>query len=164
MNRRSGFLKKADLLFLDCSYGCRPRIGVPHAVERVVRYADQGFGWAVDADIANYFDSIDQRILLGLLRQRINEAPLLRLIAQWLAVGTLTSADDTTWRDQTLTPLERGGTALRRLVVGDEAPIPMNSAPASPGDAYAASIWESAGNGAAAYGWGSPSSGLEQRI
>ena len=31
-----------DPLFLDCSYGCRPRVGVPGAVERVDRYITQG--------------------------------------------------------------------------------------------------------------------------
>jgi hypothetical protein len=39
----------------------------------VQRYADQGLGWVVDADIATYFDSLDQRVLLSLVRQRIDE-------------------------------------------------------------------------------------------
>jgi RNA-directed DNA polymerase len=154
-----------DPLFLDCSYGCRPRVGVPHAVERVVRYADQGLGWVVDADIASYFDSIDQRILLGLLRQRINEAPLLRLIAQWLAMGALTSDNDAALRAHAPTPLEQGGAALRRLMAWGDPPIPEMFEPAPPFDPYTASIWESAGTGGApAYGWGAPAAGLEQRI
>src|SRR5690349_7673145 len=49
-----------DPLFLDCSYGCRPGVGVPEAVARVARDTDQGLTWAVDADIASYFDQIDQ--------------------------------------------------------------------------------------------------------
>ncbi|HEU4328568.1 MAG TPA: reverse transcriptase domain-containing protein [Roseiflexaceae bacterium] len=80
-------------LFLDCSYGCRPRVGVPEAVARVVRYADQGLTWVVDADVASYFDHISHRILLGLVRQRVNDAALLRLIAQWLEVGALDTAE-----------------------------------------------------------------------
>jgi RNA-directed DNA polymerase len=82
-----------DPFFLDCSYGCRPRVGVPDAVARVTRYADQGLTWTVDADISGYFDRIDQRILLGLLRQRIDEPPLLQLIARWLQVGSLQQAE-----------------------------------------------------------------------
>lgn len=46
-------------LFLECSYGCRPGVGVPEAVERVRRHAACGSAWAVDADIAAYFDTID---------------------------------------------------------------------------------------------------------
>jgi RNA-directed DNA polymerase len=76
-------------LFLDCSYGCRLHVGVPEAVARVARYAEQGLGWVVDTDIASYFDSIDQRILLALLRQRIDEPALLQLISQWLQIGSL---------------------------------------------------------------------------
>lgn len=45
-----------DPHLLDCSYGCRPLVGVPDAVARVARYADQGLTWVVDADIRNYFD------------------------------------------------------------------------------------------------------------
>ncbi len=76
--------------FLDCSYGSRLGIGVPAAVSRVERYAEQGLTWAADADIAAFFDTIDQRILLSLVRQRINEPAVLQLIAQWLQAGVLT--------------------------------------------------------------------------
>ncbi len=76
--------------FLDCSYGSRLAIGVPAAVSRVERYANQGLTWAADADIAAFFPSIDQRILLSLVRQRISEPAVLQLIAQWLRAGTLT--------------------------------------------------------------------------
>lgn len=43
-------------LFLDCSYGCRLAVGVPEAVERVARYAEQGLSWVVDSDISAYFE------------------------------------------------------------------------------------------------------------
>jgi RNA-directed DNA polymerase len=76
--------------FLDCSYGSRLRIGVEHAVERVGRYAEQGLTWAADADIASFFDTIDQRILLSLVRQRIAEPAVLQLIGLWLRSGSLT--------------------------------------------------------------------------
>jgi RNA-directed DNA polymerase len=56
--------------------------------------ADQGYTWVLDADIATYFDQIDHRILLGLLRQRVREVAVLHLIAQWLAVGAHTGMPD----------------------------------------------------------------------
>ncbi|NOK65508.1 MAG: RNA-dependent DNA polymerase [Chloroflexi bacterium AL-N10] len=83
-----------DPLLLDCAYECRPRVGVPDAIARVERYAAQGLTWVVDADIANYFDQINHRVLLGLLRQRIAESALLHLLAQWLTAGVLTAEEE----------------------------------------------------------------------
>jgi RNA-directed DNA polymerase len=83
-----------DPYFLDCSFGCRPGIGVPEAVARVSRYAEQNLPWVVDADIAEYFDTIDHRHLMALLRQRITEQPVLQLIARWLQAGALSRAAD----------------------------------------------------------------------
>lgn len=82
-----------DPLLLDCAYGCRRGVGVPQAIERVQRYVDHGFTWVVDGDIRDSFDTIDQRIVLGLLRQRIDDPAVLRIIAQWLHSGTLQTAE-----------------------------------------------------------------------
>jgi RNA-directed DNA polymerase len=82
-----------DPLFLDCSFGCRPRVGVPDALTQVSRYAERGLVWVVDADIARYFDTIDHKLLMGMVRQRIDEMPVLQVINRWLEVGTLTDED-----------------------------------------------------------------------
>lgn len=105
-------------LFLDCSYGCRLYVGVPDAVARVSRYADQGLSWVVESDIASYFDRIDQRILLALLRQRISEPALLHLISQWLTVGTLHQDEAAPLATESVGLaglVQRGGSALRNL-------------------------------------------------
>jgi RNA-directed DNA polymerase len=81
-----------DPILLDCSYGCRARVGVPHAIAQVTRYAERGLTWIVDADIQSYFDTIDHRLLLGMLRQRIDDVRVLQLIAQWLDVATRADA------------------------------------------------------------------------
>lgn len=131
-----------DPCFLDCSYGCRRRVGVADAVARVQRYADQKLEWVVDADIAHYFDSIDQRMLLAMVRQRIDELPVLRLIAQWLEAGAL--AGDTFLPDETpATPLQRGEAALRRALAwgADHLRQPPVTGP------YAAAVWETPGGG-----------------
>ncbi len=128
-------------LFLDCSYGCRLYVGVPEAVARVARYADQGLGWAVDADIASYFDTIDHRILLGLLRQRIDEPAVLRLISQWLQAGALHGAEDAPLAPEPvgLARLVRRGGALIREAMA-EAPVTPLAPPED--DLYAAAVWE----------------------
>jgi len=153
--------------FLDCSYGCRPLVGVPEAIARVERSAAQGLTWVVDADIACYFDRLDQRILMGLLRQRIDEVPLLQLIAQWLAAGSLATGagDGGAGKASLLEPLRRGGQAIWRLLDGDgDQAIPATSAEGL-GDPYLAASLD-AGlpiDRGAAPGW-SHRPGLEQRV
>lgn len=137
-----------DPLFLDCSYGCRPLIGVPEAVARVERYAQQGLQWVVDADIASYFNTIDQRILLGILRQRVGEPRILQLIAQWLAVGVL-QQDDSLPVLPAETALQRWGRALRTAAPWGNAvalpAMPAELASTDAGDPYAAAVWERPG-------------------
>ncbi len=136
-------------LFLDCSYGCRPGIGVPEAVERVARYADQGLTWVVDADLASYFDQIDQRILLAILRQRIDELPVLHLIAQWLTVSALpaTATAPTGRGSAGLALLERSGQVLQRLLAWDDRDMRQFQMPATVQDPYAVARWEAGAEG-----------------
>jgi RNA-directed DNA polymerase len=156
-----------DPLLLDCSYGCRPRVGVADAVARVARYAEQGLTWVVDADIQSYFDMIDQRILLGLVRQRIDESALLQLIAQWLEVGALEEAESAPLAAPEAWPA-RWGQTLRRVVGGAVQPppaFPPAGGPTAPDliNPYAAAGWEQPGYSA---GWnaGMPVNGLEQHV
>ena len=134
-----------DPLFLDCSYGCRPRVGVPEALARVARYAEQGLSWVADGDITDYFGSIDQRILLSLLRQRVDELPLLHLIAQWLRAGTM-NADDASQAGSSATvgPLAWSGRAFRQVL--DWGGVGAHPPAAGPGvhDPYAEMAWEQA--------------------
>lgn len=147
-----------DPYFLDCSYGCRPLVGVPHAVARVARYAEQGLTWAVDADIASYFDMIEHRILLGLLRQRVDDPALLRLVALWLQTGAMETAETAPVNQQPSTLLERGGAAVRQAMERFD-----QTSYAPPLDPYAAASWEHPeGNGPAAYGPRQPA--LEQHL
>lgn len=138
-----------DPYLLDCSYGCRPRVGVVDALKRVERYAGQGLTWVVDADVADYFDSLDRRILLGFVRQRVPEVPILRLIAQLLEAGACATAETAALADVgqgSLGLLRRGGLALRR-VIGEHASSPFPAPAPEPAD-YAAASWERpAGNG-----------------
>ncbi len=157
-----------DPLFLDCSYGCRPYVGVPDALAHVVRYANQGLTWVVDADITSYFDMIDQRILLGLIRQRIDEVPVLRLIAQWLAAGAMSPSPSDevppAWR---LLVLERGWEAMTTLIDKGSQALQSGS-PLAASDPYAAALWESSrhgpGNGTETWTHSSTQPLLDQRL
>ena len=84
--------------FLDCSFGYRPGRGVPHAVAQVNAIRANGYEWVVDADIENFFDTLDSRILMRFLRATIKEPPILRLIQMWLDMGgILQPPRDNTW-------------------------------------------------------------------
>ncbi|MBP7547296.1 MAG: CRISPR-associated endonuclease Cas1, partial [Corallincola sp.] len=66
--------------FERCSYGYRPGRSYLDAVAEVCRHRDQGLRWVVDADIAQYFDQINQQLLLEELARLIPDQPLLQLI------------------------------------------------------------------------------------
>ncbi len=76
--------------FLDCSYGFRPRRS-PHQALDALRTGLKKVngGWVVDVDIRKYFDSIPHAQLKELLRLRVNDSVILRLIAKWLRAGAL---------------------------------------------------------------------------
>ncbi|MDE0084696.1 MAG: reverse transcriptase domain-containing protein [Candidatus Poribacteria bacterium] len=73
--------------FLGCSFGYRPGRGVPHAVAEVNAIRAEGYEWVVDADIENFFGTMDNRILMRFLRATIKEPPILRLLQMWLDMG-----------------------------------------------------------------------------
>lgn len=78
--------------FCDCSFGFRPKRGSRGAQERI-RYALQGRRrFVVDADIRGFFDHLDHGILLGLLRERISDRRVIKLIGSWLKCGVLDGA------------------------------------------------------------------------
>ena len=76
--------------FSDSSYGFRPGRS-PHDALRDLRThcMEEGIGWIVDADVSGYFDSIDRTRLREVLRQRVNDGRIMRLIGKWLRAGVM---------------------------------------------------------------------------
>jgi RNA-directed DNA polymerase len=76
--------------FRDCSYGFRPGRSAHQALEDLWRQtmAMQG-GWIVDVDVRTFFDTIDHGHLRELLKRRVRDGVLLRLIGKWLNAGVL---------------------------------------------------------------------------
>jgi RNA-directed DNA polymerase len=76
--------------FLDCSYGFRPGRSAHQALDALWRQTMAlGGGWIVEVDIRKFFDTLDHAHLRELLRQRIRDGVLLRLIGKWLNAGVL---------------------------------------------------------------------------
>ena len=70
--------------FDDCSFAYRRGRSVRMAVERVQRYYLEGYRWLVDADIDEYFSSVDRGLLLGRVATVVHDETIVRLIALWL--------------------------------------------------------------------------------
>ena len=77
-----------EQVFLDCSYGFRPGRS-PHMALEVLRDAVMRMegGWVLDVDIRKFFDTIPKQLLRAVLRQRIGDGVIDRLIGKWLKAG-----------------------------------------------------------------------------
>jgi RNA-directed DNA polymerase len=74
--------------FLDCSYGFRPGRSAHQALDALwQRTMKRGGGWIVEVDIRKFFDTLDKDQLRDMLRRRIQDGVLLRLIDKWLKAG-----------------------------------------------------------------------------
>lgn len=72
-------------IFLECNYGFRPGRSIRDAIAAVQKAREDGLLWVVDADIQNFFETMDVKVLLVLVRQYIAEEVIRTLIALWLA-------------------------------------------------------------------------------
>jgi len=76
--------------FLECSYGFRPGRSAHNALQAFWdRAMRQRGGWVLEVDISKFFDNLDHRQLRQLVRHRVRDGVLLRLIDKWLHAGVL---------------------------------------------------------------------------
>jgi group II intron reverse transcriptase/maturase len=76
--------------FMSCSFGYRPKRGAKDAVYDLTHALNFGrFTYIVEADIKGFFDNIDHKWLIKMLKQRIDDRVIIRLIEKWLRAGIL---------------------------------------------------------------------------
>ena len=76
--------------FHDFSYGFRPNRSAHEACEAFRRAAVRmRGGWVFEVDIKKCFDTLDHEHLRNILRQRVCDGVILRLIGKWLNAGVM---------------------------------------------------------------------------
>jgi group II intron reverse transcriptase/maturase len=75
--------------FEDSSYGFRPKRSATDALEKVRDVSNRGHDQVFDADIRDYFGSIDHDELMKKVESRVSDFRVLVLIRRWLRAGVM---------------------------------------------------------------------------
>jgi group II intron reverse transcriptase/maturase len=76
--------------FRDCSYGFRPGRSAHQALRVVQSQTVKMAGkWVLEVDIRNFFGTLDHSLLRDIVRKRVRDGVVLRLIGKWLNAGVM---------------------------------------------------------------------------
>jgi len=85
------------------SWGFRPQKSAHGALESFWKQMmSMGGGWVLEVDISRFFDTLDHGHLQELMRKRVRDGVLLRLIGKWLNAGVM--EDERVTHSETGTP------------------------------------------------------------
>jgi len=83
-------------LFHDFSHGFRPEHSQHLAIAEIrEKCRELNINWILSADITGLFDNIEHGLLRDLIRLRVNDGGILRLIGKWLNAGVAESGEIT---------------------------------------------------------------------
>jgi len=75
--------------FSDGSFGYRPNRSAKDAIERVRKYAEEGYKYAVCLDLSKYFDTLNHDLLMNMVRETVKDKKLIDLIKKYLKSGVM---------------------------------------------------------------------------
>jgi group II intron reverse transcriptase/maturase len=76
--------------FKDFSYGFRPGRSAHQALQRIWKQImSESIQWIVEVDIRKFFDTLDHSRLREVLRQRVSDGVITKLIDKWLKAGVM---------------------------------------------------------------------------
>ncbi len=78
-----------DPQFSESSYGFRPGRSAHQAVRKVVDLIGKGYPYAVDIDLAKFFDTVDHDILMNRVSRKVRDKGILSLIGKYLRAGVV---------------------------------------------------------------------------
>lgn len=83
-----------DPIFIGGSYGFRPGKGCHDAIKGVMKhlYANE-VETIIDIDLANFFNTIDRKMLMEMLKKKIQDKKLLRYITRMFKAGILSKGE-----------------------------------------------------------------------
>ncbi|EHZ9210234.1 group II intron reverse transcriptase/maturase [Enterococcus faecalis] len=75
--------------FQSFSYGFRPKKNANQAIREIYKYLNFGCEWVIDADLQGYFDTIPHDKLILLVKERITDKFIIKLLQLWLKAGIM---------------------------------------------------------------------------
>lgn len=76
--------------FLSCSFGGRPGLSAHQALATLTEViAGRKVGWVLEADLKNFFGSLDHGWLLRFVEHRVGDPRIISLIRRWLKAGIM---------------------------------------------------------------------------
>ena len=76
-------------VFSTHSYGFRPGRNAHQAVRQAQTYINEGYQDIIDLDLKSFFDEVNHDLLMSLLRQKVKDKRLLKLIRRYLQAGLM---------------------------------------------------------------------------
>ena len=76
-------------IFSGNSYGFRPNRSCHEAILKAKEIMNNGYKWVVDLDLEKFFDTVNQDLLISIIRRTVNEDKVVSLIRKYLQAGVL---------------------------------------------------------------------------